>query len=121
VVRPPQQKPVMPQASGVGASVFLCELQRGVEVGAHLRVGHARDDLLDRLHLAELGHVTLTVEELGGDRIVAGLREPPADVLDVLVDSEDLLHHQDHGHLALRVLRHCAVSRQIAGRDGDLD
>ena len=50
-----------------------------------------RDDLLDVGHLRD---VALARIQLGRDRQVAELGEPPADVLDVLVDAEDLLHDE---------------------------
>ena len=57
--------------------------------------GTLRDDLEDLLEVLELRDVPLPGVHLGGDGEVAELGEPPADVLDVLVDAEDLLDDQD--------------------------
>ena len=67
-----------------------------VEVRHHLGVGHLGDDLGDDLlDVLDLRDVPLPGVQLGGDGQVAELGEPAADVLDVLVDAEDLLHDED--------------------------
>lgn len=67
----------------------------GVQVGHHLRVGDFRNDAGH--DLADVGHlrdVAFAGVQGGGDGEVAALGEPAADVLDVLVDAEYLLHDQ---------------------------
>ena len=46
----------------------------------------------------DLRDVALPGVQLGGDGQVAELGEAAADVLDVLVDAEDLLHDEDDGN-----------------------
>ena len=83
--------------------------------------GTLDDDLAD--DLVDVGHsgdVALARVELRRDRHVADLGEPPADVLDVLVHAEDLLHDEDERERpALR--RHGAVGGDLAVLDRDLD
>jgi hypothetical protein len=67
-----------------------------------------------------LRHIALTGVQFGSDREVAQLREPAADVLDVLVDSEDFLYDQyDRQAMALR--RHGPVGRHAAIACGNLN
>ena len=67
----------------------------------------------------DLRHVSLSSVELGRDGQVAELGEAPADVLDVFVDAEDLLHHQDDRERP-RAGRQCPVSGDLAVRHRDL-
>jgi hypothetical protein len=66
------------------------------EAPAHLAVGHLGNDRADGADVGKRGDVALTHVELGGDGEMAELGEAPADVADVLVDAEDLLHHEHH-------------------------
>ena len=97
VMRPPQQKPVMARRVTSPWPRRFGPAYRRIEVAHHLRVGHLADDLLDDLaDVGQPGHVALPHEEIGRDGEVADLRKPPANVADVLVHAEDLLHHQHH-------------------------
>jgi hypothetical protein len=106
------------QLLGVPVARLLGPRRRRVQVGHHLGVRHLRDDLDDLVHL-QLRHVAVAGVQLGGDREVAELGEPAADVLDVLVDAEDLLH-DEHGRERPAFVRGGPVGRDGAVLDGDL-
>ena len=65
---------------------------RHVHLVVRLLADDVADDLLDVGHLRKVGDARV---DLGRDRHVAQLGEAAADVLDVFVDAEDLLVHQD--------------------------
>src|SRR5690606_10991343 len=92
-----------------------------VDVLHHLPVRHLGDDLADdRGAVGQLGHVALAGIELGRDGQVAELGEAAADILDVLVNAEDLLHHHDSGEGAA-LGRHGPVGRDVVVGYGNLD
>ena len=68
----------------------------------------------------DLRDVALAGVELGRDGQVAELGEPAAEVLDVLVDAEDLLHHQDDRERP-PARGHRPVGGDLAVGDRDLD
>ena len=81
---------------GVDVALRLQELQGGGDVAIHLLIGGRVDDLHD---LGELAHrqgrrVASTDEEGWGHGHIAQLGKPAADILDVVVDAENLRHHQ---------------------------
>ena len=86
---------------GGAALVLRRPGERCVQVAVHLVVrllaDHLADDLLDVGHLREVGDAGV---DLGRDRHVALLGEATAGVLDVFVDAEDLLVHQDDREMA---------------------
>ncbi len=85
-----------PEPRCVGAAGGLRKSHRRVEVGHHLLVRHFRDDLAnDLLNVGHAGDAALAVIKLGGNRHVALLRQPPADVLEVLVHAENFLHDEN--------------------------
>ena len=88
---------------GGAALVLRRPGERGVEVAVHLVVrllaDHLADDLLDVGHLREVGDAGI---DFGRDRHVAELGEAAAGVLDVFVDAEDLLVHQDDREIGCR-------------------
>ena len=110
------------ELGGVGLALALGEGDGGVEVAHDLLVRHLGDDLGDQL--GDLGvalGIALAEIELGRDGVVAGLGEAPAEVGDVGVHAEDLLHHQD-GAEALAGRRHGAIGRHLLAVLGlDLD
>ena len=79
-------------------------------VGGHLGLGRRLHDLHDRREVGELGGIAGADEEVGGQRHIAGLGEPAADVLDPLVDAEDLGVDEDH-----RVAAALGGSGEVAG------
>ena len=91
----------------------------GVEIGSHLRLRHLGHDLHDIVHIGHLGDIALAGIEGRGDGEIAGLGQAPADVLDMLMDAEDLLHHEDRGEGAA-LGGHGAVARDLAVGDRDL-
>ncbi len=110
---------VIPGRSNLaGLSIAESEFRRkyGMVVVAINREGD--DGLQQRRDVADLGRVALAVVQVGRDRAVAEPRQPPADVLDVLVQAEDLLHDQDQRQV-LPALRHGAVDRQETVVGGD--
>ena len=64
-----------------------------------------------------LGDIALAGVEFGGDGQIAEFGQAAADILDVLVNTEDLLHDQDRGERA-RPLRHGPIGRDLAVGDG---
>ena len=98
--------------SGVGAAVGSAPAQRGVEVAHHLGVRHLAHHLLDDvLDVGDPGDVALAREQLRRDGEIADLGQPPADVPDVLVHAEDLLHHDHHRE------RPAGLRERMVGRD----
>jgi hypothetical protein len=71
------------------------------------------------MRVGHLGKVRVAEVDLGRDRQVAELGKAAADILDVSVDSEDFLVHQDDGE-AGSLRRAGVVGRQLAVRDRDL-
>ena len=70
-------------------------VDRGIEVGHHLLVGHLGDDLRDDLgEVLHLRDIPLPGVELRRHRQKPELRKAPADVLDVLVNAEDFLDNK---------------------------
>ena len=72
--------------------------ERGVDVGEDRLVAPDPDEVVD--HRREVGVVdhcarARAVEHVGRHRVVAGGRKPAGDVLDVGVDAERLLDHDD--------------------------
>src|ERR1039458_3641127 len=63
--------------------------------------------------------VALTRIEVGRDCEVAPLREAEADILDVLVDAEDFMHHEDRREGPARG-GHRAIGGNFAALDGNL-
>ena len=93
----PQQNPVMASLAVSALPDFLGPVDGRVEVGHHLGVGHFGDDFGENLpEFGELRDVPLARIKLRGDGKVPQLGQPAADVLDVLVNAEDLLHDEDH-------------------------
>ena len=92
--------------------------QRGVDIVKRAVVG---EPLEERHHLGEVvvgsRPAAGAVEDMGRDRVVPGVGEPPRDVLDVLVDAERLLD-DDHRRLD-RLIRLGLVDRH--GPVGRLD
>ena len=89
-----------------------------IKIRHHLLVGNLGDDLGDDLtNVLDLRDVPLPRIELGGDRQVAQLGEPPANVFDVLVDAEDLLHDQDDRERPALVghARYAGISPSLTG------
>ena len=93
-------------------------LDGGVEIRHDLRVRNFRNDGADLIDGRELRDIALPRVELGGDREIAQLGEAPADILDVFVDAEDLLHDQ-HYRKRPAARWHRAISRDrlIADRN----
>ena len=92
-------------------------LQRRVEVRHDLRVRHLGDDIAhQRLDIGHLRRIALASEKFRRDGDRAALRETTADIADVLVHAEDLLHHQHHRQLRA-ARRPRVVRRQRAIRD----
>jgi hypothetical protein len=75
----------------------LCPSHGRIEIGRDLRIGNLCDHLHDLLDIGDARDVAFAREECGGHREVAQLGETAADVLDVLVDPEDLVHDQHCG------------------------
>jgi hypothetical protein len=74
----------------------------GIQISRHLRIGRFGHDLLHQpLHVGDLRRVALPREQIGRDREIAELREAPAQIPNVLVQAEDLVHDQQHRQLAL--------------------
>jgi len=108
VIRPPQQKPVIP--SLLILPPFFGPRHAGVEVAHHLRVRGLRDDVLDEVgNICLLADVALTHEQIGGQRQVALLGEAARHVGDVFVHAEDFRDHEDDRQVGL------------AGRPGAID
>ncbi len=78
-----------------------------------LIVGDLLDDLHDVAEVRHLRSVALARVERRSDRDVARLGKAAAEVLDVLVYTEDLLHDEHHRKLAV-AFRHGAVGRHLA-------
>ena len=92
-------------------------LQRRIEVRHDLRVRHLGDDIAhQRLDIGHLRRIALASEKFRRDGDRAALRETTADIADVLVHAEDLLHHQHHRQLRA-ARRPRVVRRQRAIRD----
>ncbi|KAG1393354.1 hypothetical protein G6F59_014383 [Rhizopus arrhizus] len=99
-------------AAGV-AAVLRGPGHAGIQVGEHLLVRHLADQVGDELGDVGIDRgIALALVEVGGHRQVAGLGDPAADVLDVLVHAEDLLHDQHDGQVA------AAFRRGVIGGDG---
>src|SRR4029079_946679 len=95
---------------------------RAVQVVHDLFVGDLRGDLGDDLlAVGDLRDVTLAREQVGRDRQIAELREAPADVTDVLVHAEDLVHHQHDGRGAFRLRGTRTIAGDLARLRGDAD
>ena len=109
-----------PEPGGVAPPFRLGPGGGGVEVLHDLLVRHLGDHLAD--DLVDVGHggdVALAGVEGRGHGEIARLGEAAADVLDVLVDAEDLLHDQ-HGRVRAGALRPGIVGRHVAVAHGDL-
>ena len=108
-------------ADFLGMSAICCRPRhRGIEVRHHLRVRHLAHHVLDEARdVGVLGRIALPCIQLGRDREVTRLRKATADILDVLVHAEDLLHHQ-HGRQPSLAGRCGAVGGHLAVRCGDL-
>ena len=108
------------QLLGVRLPRGLGPCHRGVEIAHHLLVGNLRHHLGD--DLAEVGHlgdVPLPGIQLGGHGEVTQLGEPTADVPDVLMHAENLLHHQHRGERA-PLVGMGAISRNLSITHGNL-
>ena len=69
----------------------------GVEIGHDSGIGRLGDDSgEDVLDVGHLARVAVTGEEFGRDGKVTFLRQPAADIGDVLMHAEDLGDHQHH-------------------------
>ena len=70
---------------------------RRIQVAHDLGVRHFGNDFRDDfLEILDLRDVSLTGVEFGSDREVAEFGKSAADILDVFVDTENLLHHEHH-------------------------
>ncbi len=117
-------KPCDGELFGVGLSGGNGPGDGGIEIGEHLRIGHALDNRTDLLHACRLLHVTLTRKKLRRDGEVALLRKPSADIRDVLVNAENLVHDEHerakNGALCLG-LGHGAIRGDATVARGDRD
>ena len=84
-----------------------------VEVRHDLCIGNRLDDFEDLLEVAQFRHVSLAGIQFRGDSEVSQLGQPAADVFDVLVNAEDLLHHQ-HDRKGPARRGHRPISRHLA-------
>src|SRR5436190_12978391 len=84
-----------------------------IEVVHHLLIRDLRHDLQNVRKRGQLRDISLAGIQLRRDCEVAELGEASADVLNVLVDAEYLLNHEDHWKV-LPLLRRSAVSRHLA-------
>src|SRR4030095_1137386 len=76
--------------------VLLSPRGRGIEIRYHLLVRNFGDHVLDDLaEILVLADIALPRVHLRRDREVTGLGKTAAEILDVFVDAEDLLNHQD--------------------------
>src|SRR5262249_5930775 len=93
---------------------------RRIEIVHHLAILHLGHDLReDLLDVGELRYVPLPRVELGRNGEVSVLRPTTADVLDVLVNAEDLLHDEDDWRPSSR-RRFCPVRGNRPIRNWDL-
>ena len=93
-----------------------------VEIGDPLGVWRLRDHLADDcLRVRHLRKIALAGVKLRRHHTIAGLCEATADILDVSVDAEDLLDHEDD-RKRTAPLRHRPIARHrpVDGRDADL-
>ena len=111
-MRPPQQKPVMPSSRRVALPVALAQATVASRSAITCASGTLETTLpRSRLKSAMLRDVALAREQLGRDGEIAELGEAPADVLDVLVHAEDLVHDQHDRRLALALGGDRAIAR----------
>ena len=110
------------ELGGVAVAAGRRPFDGGVEVGHDLRIRHLGDDLADDVHeVLVLRRIALAVVERRRHRHVAELGEAAADVLDVGVNAEDLLHHQgDRVGVAALGPRHVSGDVAVGGRNADL-
>src|SRR5690606_10832535 len=89
-----------------------------VEIAHDLLVRHLGDDgtdLIDRY----TGHIAMTGIQFRRDPHVTLFRQPPTDILDVLVHTEDLLN-DEHDWKRPALSRHGLISGDLTVRDLDL-
>ena len=99
------------EAGGIALGRRCRPGDRGIEVADPLGIGRLGDHVADDdLRIGHLREVALTGIELRRHRAVPGLGQPPADVLDIFVDAEDLFDHE-HQRERAGALRHRAVAR----------
>src|SRR5277367_5402270 len=110
------------QAADIAFSGFIGVRNRGVQVTHDLGVGHFTDDLGDDvLKVRDIRNIALPGEQFWRNREVAQLGKPPADVLNVFVNAEDLFHHQHNWERAAAVRRRLVTGDlEVAGRNPDL-
>ena len=93
----------------------------GIQIAHDLCIRHFVDDLGKNLGvLSELGWIALACIHFGGDRKVTQFCETSANIFDVLMHAENFLHNQNGAKIRL-ASRGCAVRRDGAVGDGDLD
>ncbi len=86
-----------------------------------MAVRHLGDDLgQDLLNVGDIRNIALPRVKRRRHGEVAEFGEPAADILDVLMDAEDLLHDQ-HGRERPAARRHGAIGGDAAVGDRDLD
>src|SRR5262245_2862935 len=96
---------------GVGFARRLRISDGSVQIGHDLPVRHLRYDCLDQLlSVTDLRWIALTRIKFGSDRIISGLCQTTAEILDVLVHAEDLLDHE-YGRERSALRRHHAIGR----------
>ena len=106
----------------VGEPLCAQMVECGVDVGEHRGVAaHGSEQLHHRVPVAVLRSAAAgAMEEVGGDRVVPGGGEPAGDILDVVVDAERLLDHDDRrGGLGVAVGdRLVAAHGAVGGLEG---
>ena len=99
----------------VGIATMLNGPSRGcIQIPKHLGIGNVGNDGGHQGgNIRNLGRIALTVIKLGGHRQIALLGKATADIADVFVDAENLLHHQ-HGGERPSMIGHGHIGRQFA-------
>jgi hypothetical protein len=93
----------------------------GVEVAHDLPIRDLADHPAQKVRdVAVLPRVTLPREYLGRDGLVTELGQTTTDILDVLMDTENLLHHEDDRPVAA-ACRLCAIGGHLAAGSRNLD
>ena len=96
----------------------LGPVDRRLAVAQRLLALLREHDLEDVLDVGQVRHAALALEQLGRDRVVARLGEPPGAVADVLVDAPDLGEHQ-HDRVVFPRRRPGLVDRHLVAADLD--
>lgn len=77
------------------AAMLLRPVEAGVEVSHDLLVGNGENDLADLVDAVQSRDIALPYIQVRSDRKLAKLGEAADDILDMLVNAENFLHHQD--------------------------